>query len=268
MTGAVAPRDRTPSIVQHPALKMSLHRRQAPSCVPQAEECSQPSGCGPRTLQVAASAGSAWQHYALERFAELARPHRQSSADSAPLLRLPSGGEATVAYKTMLAVLYWEVDNGAEQAGEDRASDLTGSCAAVYPGGLHCVCSQERMQWERRPPLGVLPLVILAGDWSCCADQKQTRHAHGMKLTIAERGMLQHTASRTATTLRLCAVQHVAGHPKLPNASQIACITHCTAKQLILTKCMIHYVVLQAITVCQCMQHNVIACRCKAWCAL
>lgn len=84
VTSAVAPRDRTPSIVQHPAPKMSLHRRQAPSCVPQARECSQPSGCGPRTLQVAALAGSAWQHYALKRFAELARPHRQSSADTRP----------------------------------------------------------------------------------------------------------------------------------------------------------------------------------------
>ncbi len=33
VTSAVAPRDRTPSIVQHPAPKMSLHRRQAPSSV-------------------------------------------------------------------------------------------------------------------------------------------------------------------------------------------------------------------------------------------
>jgi len=37
-----------------------------------------------RTLQVAALAGSAWQHYALKRFAELARPHRQNSADTRP----------------------------------------------------------------------------------------------------------------------------------------------------------------------------------------
>ena len=49
--------------------------------------------------------------------------------------------------------------------------------------------------------------------------------------------MLQRTASNTATTLRLRAVHHVAGHSKSPYASHVACITHCTAKILILAKC-------------------------------